>query len=101
MLDRPCEPSMGMLAPLTQLARGEHKKTTTLATSSGDPKRPNGNSRFKKSAIPSGSVFRRRSQPPPGNRIDPGATAFTRTLSAASSRLSDLERLLRADFTAL
>src|SRR5581483_8651353 len=37
-----CAPSIGMWAPLTKLARGEARKATTLATSSGSQIRPKG-----------------------------------------------------------
>ncbi len=64
--------------PDTQLALGDARNATTSATSSGVPNRPNGRSRFTMSAMPAGSAFCRRSQPPPGNRIEPGAIEFTR-----------------------
>ena len=61
-------------------------------------KRPSGMSWATKRAIASGSSCCRRHQLPPGNRIEPGATLSTRTLSGASSRASALDRLSWADF---
>src|SRR5262249_35455382 len=56
----PCAPSTGMHAPEIQLARGDSRNATTVPTSSGRPKRPNGRSRRTKSAIPAGSACWRR-----------------------------------------
>jgi hypothetical protein len=64
-----------MHAPVIQPARGEQRKVTTSATSSGRPKRPAGISLLTKAAIPAGSLCWRRSQPPPGKRIEPGRHA--------------------------
>ena len=91
----------GMQAPVTQLALGEQRKATTAATSSGRPKRPIGISRRTKSAIPCGSARWRRSQPPPGNQIEPGATLLTRMLSFARSRAIAFARLISAAFATL
>src|SRR5262249_44022457 len=99
--ERDWHPSTGTLAPLIQLARGDPRNATTAPTSSGRPNRPNGSSRLTKSAIPSGSSRTRRSHDPPGNRIDPGATLFTRILSRASCCAMALARLISAAFTAL
>ena len=41
-LYKSCPPSTEIVCPVTQLASGEARKTTTLATSSGWPRRPNG-----------------------------------------------------------
>ena len=62
-----------MQAPVTQLARGEQRKTTTLAISSGVPKRPIGMFSSTKRRIPSGSSSSRRPQEPPGKAVEPGA----------------------------
>src|SRR5437588_12722487 len=86
MLLRDWPPSTVQLAPVTRLARSEARKLTTAATSSGRPKRPSGMSDLTKAVMPSGSACCRRSQDPPGNMIDPGATLLTRMLCAASSR---------------
>src|SRR5947199_281972 len=83
-----------MHAPASQLARGEATNATTSATSSGLPNRPNGSSRLTMSAMASGSAFCRRSQLPPGNKIDPGARTvggryigdYRRVRSAAGGR---------------
>src|SRR6185312_10110456 len=99
--ERDWQPSTGTLAPLIQLARGDTRNATTAPTSSGRPNRPNGSSRDTNSAIPAGSSFCRRSQDPPGNRIDPGATLLTRMLSRASCCAIDFARLISAAFTAL
>ena len=40
----------------------------------------------------------RRAQPPPGNRIEPGATLFTRILSGASSFAKDFVILILGGF---
>src|SRR5438876_11576942 len=99
--ERDWQPSTGTLAPLIQLARGETRNATTAPTSSGRPNRPNGSSRRTKSAIKSGSSRIRRSQVPPGNRIDPGATLLTRMLSRASCCAMALARLISDALTAL
>src|ERR1700687_5673803 len=96
MPDRDWPPSTEITAPLTRLACMEQMKATTLATSSTSPKRPSGISLLTNSAMPSGSAFWRRSQPPPVHRIEPGATAFTVTPLAATSRASDLTTLISA-----
>ena len=44
-LGRPCAPSTGIDAPLTQLARSDARKTATSAISPGEPRRLDGNSR--------------------------------------------------------
>src|SRR6188508_883625 len=101
ILDRPCEPSTTMEAPETQLALVEARKATTLATSSGRPKRPNGSSRLIMSAMPAGSACWRLCHEPPGNMIDPGATLLTRMLAGASCCAIALARLISAALTAL
>src|SRR5256885_17101422 len=101
VFERPCAPSTAMLAPVTRLAWREHTNATTLATSWGVPKRPSGISRRTNSAIPSGSACCRRCHPPPSQRIDLGATPFTVTPLAATSRASDLTTLASAAFAAL
>ena len=57
--------------------------------------------RFMNALMPSGSARRRRSQDPPGKKMEPGATLFTRMFKGASSRASDLATLISAAFTAL
>ena len=47
--------------------------------------RPNGNWVPRKAAKSAGFSRENRSHEPPGKRMEPGLTAFTRTLSAASS----------------
>src|SRR3990170_4716514 len=83
MLERDWPPSTLMQVPVIQRARSEQRKTTTSATSSTVPKRPKGMSAFTKRSMPSGSAFRRWSQPPPANQMEPGATLFTRMLNWA------------------
>ena len=97
----PWQPSTGMHAPLTQLARGEASHATASPTSSARPKRPNGSSRATKSAMPAGSACWRWCQEPPGNRMEPGAIVLTRMFFGASSRASALPRLISAAFTTL
>src|SRR2546428_12307157 len=77
-----------MLAPLIHEARLDRMKATTSATSSGVPRRPHGNSRRSNSANRSASSARKRSQPPPGNMIDPGLTVLIRIRDGASSQAS-------------
>jgi hypothetical protein len=55
ILERLWPPSTLMQAPVTQLARSETRKTTTLATSSAVPKRPMGMFCRTNWAMPSGS----------------------------------------------
>ncbi len=93
--ERDWQPSTGTLAPLTQLARGEARKATTVPTSSGRPNRPNGSSRARKSAIPTGSSRCRLSHDPPGNRIEPGRHAVH---ADAVARQLLGKRLSEADF---
>ena len=95
--ERDWQPSTGTLAPLIQLARGETRNATTAPTSSGRPNRPNGSSRLTKSAIPSGSSCTADPRSP-GNRIEPGATLFTRMLSRGQLLR---HRLRQADFGGL
>jgi len=90
-----------MQAPVIQPARGEHRNVTTSAISSGRPNLPNGISRATKAAMPSGSACCRRSQPPPGNSTDPGATLATRIFSRARSRAMALARLISAALATL
>ena len=89
-----------MFAPLIQPARSESRNVTTSATSSELPNRPQGNSRRSNSAKRSGFAARKRSQPPPGNMIDPGLTVFTRIRCGASSQASALDRKISAAFAA-
>jgi len=74
-----------MFAPVIHDARRDSRKATTSATSSGRPSRPSGNWVCRKVAKSPGCSCANRSQEPPGNMIEPGLTAFTRMLSAASS----------------
>ena len=71
---------------MTQEARGDSRNVITSATSGSGPSRPNGNwvawKVAKSSGLPLGASF---SQPPPGNRIEPGLTELTRMPSTASS----------------
>src|SRR5438105_7325574 len=101
MLDRDCPPSTGTQAPLTRRAGSEQRNVTTLATSPVEPNRPNGSSLLTNRSIPSGSAWRRRSQPPPSHRIDPGATQLTVTLVDATSRARAVAKLISAALAAL
>ena len=74
-----------MFAPVIHEARSDSRNATTSATSGSEPSRPNGNSPAWKAAKSSGFCRWKVSQPPPGNMIDPGLTAFTRMRSGASS----------------
>src|SRR6476620_2356849 len=94
IFERPWQPSTGTHAPLIHDARDEHRKATAAPTSSARPKRPNGSSRLTNSAIPCGSACCRLCHDPPGNRMDPGATLFTRMFIGASCCASDLARLI-------
>ena len=76
-------PSTTMVCPVTQLAFGDARNSTTAATSSGFTMRPSAIC----ASVPSysaGSVVRRCSHVPPGNSMEPGATQLTRIRSAAS-----------------
>src|SRR5579859_3082443 len=101
MLDRDCPPSTVMQLAVTRLACREQRNATTLATSGTEPNRPSGISRRTKSAIASGCCCTRRCQPPPSHRIDPGATELTVTPVLATSRPSDLAKLISAALAAL
>src|SRR5262249_20203301 len=94
-------PSTVAQAPVIQLARGEARKATSAATSSGLPNRPNGISRRMNSAMPAGSSCWRFHHDPPSKRIEPGATLLTRILSPASCCAIALARLISAALTAL
>ena len=87
------QPSTLTQAPVMSEARSEARKTTTFATSSGRPNRPSGISALTNCSIASGFSRQRRSQDPPGKRIEPGATVFTRMLKGASSLAIALARL--------
>ena len=54
--ERDWQPSTGKDEPLIQLARGEARNATAAPTSSARPKRPNGSSNRRNSAIPAGSA---------------------------------------------
>ena len=87
-----------MFAPVIQDARADSRKATTLATSSGRPRRPDGNWVATKAAKSSGWSRRNAAQEPPGNRMDPGLTALTRMpgrgqFLRGSGRELDLRRL--------
>src|SRR5262249_3012291 len=97
----PWHPSTTTDAPLTHEARGEARKATTAATSSGRPKRPKGSSSRIIRAMASGSDCWRRYHEPPGNMIEPGATLLTRILADASCCASAFARLVSAAFTVL
>jgi len=86
--------------PLIHDARAESRKHATSATSSAVPSLPCGNSSRTHRPNASGSLARRWSQPPPGNRIDPGLSALTRIPSGPSSRPSDAARWISAAFAA-
>src|SRR5262249_53698376 len=79
-------PSATMMAPVMNAARGEARKATTSAISSGVPKRASATSRASISPIASGAAARRFSQGPPCVRMLPGATALMRMPWAASGR---------------
>ena len=74
-----------MFAPVIHDARPDSRKATTPATSSGRPSRPSGNWVSRNAAKSAGFSCENRSHEPPGNKIEPGLTAFTRMLSTASS----------------
>ena len=101
MFDLLWPPSTLTQAPVTQLARGEARKTTTLATSSAVPKRPRGMFWRTNWAIPSGSSCWRRHHEPPGWLMEPGATEFTRMPCGASVSYIILAWLISAAFMAL
>src|SRR5687768_15321710 len=101
MFDFDWPPSTFKATPVIQLAAGEQRKTTALAISSGVPKRPEGMFCLTNSAMPSGSCRTRRSHPPPGKRIEPGATELTRMPSGASCSALFLACEVIADLTAL
>src|ERR1700724_2897995 len=101
MLERDWPPSTAMQAPLTRLACCEHTNTTTLETSSTAPNRPSGMSERTNAAMPSGSDCCRRYQPPPSQKTEPGAMQLTVTPCEATSRASDVVKLISAAFAAL
>src|ERR1051326_6089949 len=70
-------PSTERIWPVTQLASGEARNGPTRATSSGWPSRPNGMPR-RIASYRRGLLILARSQVPPGNSIEPGATQLTR-----------------------
>src|SRR6516164_4691944 len=85
-----------MLAPVFHDARRDSRKATTAATSSRRPRRPNGNWLPRNAANASGFSARKRSQPPPGNMIEPGLTAFTRMPAGPSSAAAVAARWISA-----
>ena len=89
-----------MFAPVTQDARSDSRNATTSATSGSEPRRPNGNWPARKAAKSSGLARWKLSQPPPGNMIDPGLTAFTRMRSGASSWAAVAARWISAALAA-
>ena len=89
MLLRPCTPSTGTQAPLTQLALGDARNATRSATSFACPKRPNGSSRLTNSAIPPGPSS-------PGNPY-----SLARTLRVFATHLADRPGPLPAELAAL
>src|SRR4029077_7203908 len=101
MLERDCPPSTAMHAPLRRLACCEQTNATTLATSSTAPNRPSGISARTNLPIPSGSACCLRYQPPPSHKIDPGATQLTVTPCEATSRASEVVKLISAALAAL
>jgi hypothetical protein len=78
--------------PLIQLARSDSRNVTTSATSSGVPRRPNGKSRSMNREKRSGARLRKESQSPPGDRMEPGLTAFTRGYVGATVCLARARR---------
>ena len=101
VFDLDCPPSTLMHVPVTQLARGEARKATTAATSSGVPNLPEGIFSSTNLAILSGFSFWRRSQLPPGKTMDPGATELTRIPFSAASLAKLAVMLIIADLAAL
>src|SRR3989441_5149821 len=100
-------PSTCRVVPVTKAARGEARKTTTLANSSGRPRRPNGISAVQnRRSASANEIFSRSanvlvSDSSRSVAIGPGHTVFTRMFSGPGSVANVLANPTTARRTAL